>query len=276
MRFTIEVLTGLGNVLKSFITALSIGPTNIRCRKDLWHPTNYREILDDSHICFRGEDYGHPFTSCRLLILASEGGEQKHLDNEFNRTNIIDVAVIYPDLKHLFAEKNIDWFYDRSLISDKVFNRIMSAIEKIKWRPEVLTEVERVQAQFIHPVLSINIRTWTHKYDPPNLTSRTDEPGKRVYNFETYKSAIETFLPDCKSIFISADNDNILPEYLELLKDYKIIIYKQREHVTYLQYAAANILISSKCDYLVCNRLSTFSECIWWFSGCRQKVISLF
>jgi hypothetical protein len=276
MMFTIEILTGLGNVLKSFITALSMGPTNIRCRNDLWHPTNYREILDDSHICFRGEDYGHPFTSCRLLILASEGSEQKHLDNEFNRTNIIDVAVTYPDLKHLFAEKNIDWFYDRSLISDKVFNRIMGGIEKIKWRPEVLSEVERVQANFIHPVLSINIRTWTHKYDPPNLTSRTNEPGKRIYNFETYKSAIEKFLPDCKSVFISTDNDNVLPEYLELLKDYNVIIYKQREHVTHLQYSAANILLSSKCDYLVCNRLSTFSECIWWFSGCRQKVISLF
>lgn len=274
--FTIEILTGLGNVLKSFITALTIGPTNIRCRTDLWHPTNYSEILDDSHICKGKHEYGHPFTSCRLLILASEASEQAHLDNEFNRTNIIDVAVSYPDLAYLFAEKNIDWFYDRSLICDRVFNRIMSGIDKIKWRPEVLSELGRVQAQFIHPVLSVNIRTWTHKYDPPNLTSRTDEPGKRTYNFETYKTAIERFLPDCKSIFISTDNDNVLPEYLELLKDYTVIIYNQPKHMTHLQYSAVNILLSSKCDYLVCNRLSTFSECIWWFSRCRQKVIPVF
>lgn len=274
--FTIEILTGFGNVMKSFITALTIGHTNIRCRNDLWHPTNYSEILDDSHICHGPLEYGQPFTSCRLLILASEGNEQAHLDNDFNRTNIIDVAVLYPHLEHLFAMKNIDWHYDRSLICDKVYNRIISGIDKIKWRSEVLSEVERIQWKFVHPVLTVNIRTWTHKYDPPNLTSRNDEPGKRRYDFQTYKEAIEKFLPECKSVFIGADNDRVLPEYLELLKEYTVITYKQPPYITDLQYSAINMLLSSKCDYLVCSRLSTFSECIWWFSRCRQKVIPLF
>jgi len=276
MMFTIEILSGFCNVLKSFVTALSIGPTNIRCRNDVHHPTDYSEVLKDEHICHGPHEYGQPFTSCRFLILADEGNEQQDLINEFNRTNKIDLPGENPKLKYLFAEKTIDWFYDRSLICDRVYNRIMSGIDKIKWHPVVLHEVEKLQYQFTHPVLSVNIRTWTHKYDPPNLTSRTDEPGRRMYNFETYKTAIESFLPDCKTILLSADNENVLPEYTKFLEGYNVIIYRQAPGISDLRFAAINMLASSKCDYLVCSRLSTFSECIWWFSRCQQKVIPVF
>ena len=48
--------------------------------------------------------------------------------------------------------------YQAELIKNKVFNRIMSGIDKIIWKPVVLSEVDRVTSSFIHPVLSINIR----------------------------------------------------------------------------------------------------------------------
>ena len=274
--FTIEILSGFCNVLKSFITAMSIGPTNIRCRNDTYHPTNYSEILDDSHICHGSHEYGQPFSSCRFLILKSEE-EQNHLNNEINASNHIDFpADQYPNIQHLFLKKNIDWFFDRSLICDKVYNRIVGTIDRIKWHPTVLSEVDKVEKSLLHPVLTINVRTWTHRYDPPGLTRRTDEPVRRKYDFETYKKAIETFLPRCKSVVLSVDNDAVLPEYLELLKDHTVIIYARPEGITELQYAAVNMLISSKCDFLVCSRLSTFSECIWWFSKCKQEVLPLF
>jgi len=274
--FTIEVRAGVCNVLKSFITALSIGPTNIRPRKDLHHPADYSEVLDDIHISHGSHEYWQPFASCRFLILAEEDSDQQHLDNDFNRTYIRDIHEFNPKLTHLFADKAIDWFYDRTLICEKVFNRIMNGIDKIIWKPIVLSEVDRVTSSFIHPVLSINIRTWTHAYDPPNLSSLTSEPGKRQYNFDVYKAAIEQFLPDCKSIFLSIDNETKLAPYIELLKDYKVITYINPSNISYLQYSVSSMLISSKCDFLVCNRLSTFSECIWWFSRCKQKVIPLF
>jgi len=43
-----------------------------------------------------------------------------------------------------------------------------------------------------------------------------------------------------------------------------------------MQYSTATMLIASKCDMLVCNRLSTFSECIWWFGGCKAETIPVF
>ena len=271
--FTIEIRSGYGNVLKSFITALSVGSTNIKCRPDAPFPADFSQILDDSHICHGSHEYYQPHTSCRLLVLASEDNEQCHIDNDMNRQNNIDIP--NTNIHHLFSKKNIDWSYDRALICDTVFNRIVKTIDIIKWRPEILAEVENVTSQFIHPVLTINIRTWSHKNDPPNLCIRTDDPCRRAYNFETYKAAIESFLPECKTIVLSTDSERVLPEYLDLLKNHNVIFYSKKSNITDIQYSAINMLVSSACNFMVCSRLSTYSECIWWFSHCKQKVIAL-
>jgi hypothetical protein len=281
--FTIEPVSGFGNTLKSFITFLSIGKTNIQCHPE-WHglmrlqPKDFDTILDESHICQGIDDYGTPYQGHRFRILESEDEEQKNLENEL----VGEYLVIYDknrtkEIK--FSNKTIDNFFDRSLICDKVFNRIMNTIDMIKWKPQVISEVERLEQMIIHPALAISVRTWAYTYEPfDNLTTRTDLGWncKFQYNFETYKNAIEKFLPECKTIVISIDNENALPEYLELLKGYNVILYKKPEEFGELQYAATQMLFCSKCDFLVCSRLSSFSECIWWFSRCKQKVISLF
>ena len=101
----------------------------------------------------------------------------------------------------------------------------------------------------------------------------------RDYHFETYKNAIDQFLNSespPKTIFLTADVDSVLPEYLEYLKDYNVITYTKPEHITQMQYSAATMLIASKCDMLVCCRLSTFAECIWWFGKCKARTIPVF
>jgi hypothetical protein len=274
MKFTVEIFSGLCNVLKSFVTALSIGETNILPRFDAHFDANYKEILDDSLICHGSHEFGESFVSARFLILKSEETEQSDLINDAkslgDHPNIRN-----KNLAHIFSTHSIDWFYDRSLICDKVFNRIMDGIHKIKWRSEVLSEVDNVTKDFEYPLLSIQIRTWTHKFDPPNCTSIRDGVI-RNYNFETYKNAIDKCLPKVKSIFLTSDNDSILPQYIDYLKDYKIITYTQPAHITQMQYSAATMLIASKCDMLVCSRLSTYAECIWWFGECKATVFPLF
>lgn len=274
MKFTVEILSGLCNVIKSFVTALSIGETNVLPRFNAHFDADYREILDDSLICHGPNEFGESFISARLLILKSEEEEQPDLINDAkalgDHPNIVNKK-----LAHLFSTHSIDWFYDRNLISDKVYDRIMGGISKIKWRNEVLSEVERVSKDFQYPLLTVQIRTWTHKFDPPNCTSIRDGVI-RNYNFETYKNAIDKFLPEAKTIFITSDSDNVLPQFLEYLKDYNVVTYTQPQHVTQMQFSAASMLIGSKCDMLVCNRLSTFAECIWWFGGCKATTIPVF
>tara|TARA_R110000868_G_scaffold387460_7_gene656052 strand:- start:123 stop:947 length:825 start_codon:yes stop_codon:yes gene_type:complete len=274
MKFTVEIKSGLCNVLKSFVTSLSIGETNILPRFNLHFDANYNEILDDSLICHGSHEFGQSFISARFLILKSEENEQPDLINDAkslgDHPNIANKSLSY-----LFSTHSIDWFFNRNLICDTVFNRIQKGISKIKWRPEVLSEVERVSKDFEYPLLTIQIRTWTHQFDPPNCTSIRDGVI-RDYNFETYKNAINEFLPKVKTIFLTSDNDSVLPEYLEYLKDYNVITYTKPNNVTQMQYSAASMLIASKCDMMVCNRLSTFSECIWWFGGCKAETIPVF
>ena len=277
MKFTVQVRSGLCNVMKSLVTALSIAETNILPRLNAHFDADYKEILDDSLICHGPHEFGNSFVSARLLVLKEEEMEQADLINDAkslgDHPNIAN-----KNLSYLFSTHSIDWFYDRALISDNVYNRIQNGISKIKWRNEVLSEVERVSANFEYPLLSIQIRTWTHQFDPPNCTSIRDGVI-RDYNFETYKNAIDQFLNSDtppKTIFLTSDVDSVLPQYLEYLKDFNVVTYTKPEHVTQMQYSAASMLIASKCNMLVCNRLSTFSECIWWFGGCKATTIPVF
>lgn len=274
MKFTVEILSGLCNVLKSFITALSIGAANVLPRFDAHFDANYNEILDDSLICHGSHEFGESFVGSRLLILKSEENEQPDLINDAkvlgDHPNIRN-----KNLAYMFSTHSIDWFFDKDLIADKVFNRIMNGIKKIKWKNEVLNEVERISSQFEYPLLSIQIRTWTHIFDPHNCTSIRDGVI-RNYNFETYKNAIDKFLPKAKCIFLTSDNIIVLPEYISYLENYKVITYLKPLNITELQYSVATMLIASKCNMLVCSRLSTYSECIWWFGGCKAETIPLF
>jgi hypothetical protein len=274
MKFTVEILSGLCNVIKSLVTALSIGETNILPRFNAHFDADYNEILDDTLICHGPHEFGESFISARFLILKSEENQQPDLINDAkvlgDHPNIVNKK-----LAPLFSTHSIDWFFNRNLICDTVYNRIQSGISKIKWKNEVLSEVDRVSKDFEYPLLTIQIRTWTHKFDPPNCTSIRDGVI-RDYNFETYKNAIDKFLPNVKTIFLTSDNDSVLPQYIEYLKDYNVITYTKPDNVTQMQYSSASMLIASKCDMLVCNRLSTFSECIWWFGGCKATTISVF
>ena len=269
MKFTVEILSGLCNVLKSLVTALSmteVGNTNILPRFDAHFDANYNEILDDSLICHGSHEFGESFVSARLLILKSEELEQPDLINDAKALgDHPNLANKY--LSHLFSTHSIDWFYDRNLISDKVYERIQTGINRIKWKDEVLSEVDRVSKDFEYPLLTVQIRTWTHKFDPPN--------------FETYKNAIDVFLQNenpPKTIFLTSDSDSVLQTYIDYFKNYNVnvVTYTQPNNITQMQFSAASMLIGSKCDMLVCNRLSTFAECIWWFGECKAKTIPLF
>jgi len=290
VSFTVEILSGFCNVLKSLVTALSIGDTNLLPRTDCSHyygeggvGGDFREILDDSLICHGNSEMGESFISARFLILKEEEKDQQDLINDtkvWGSDLHGGINIINKNILHLFSAHTIDWFYDRTLICDKVFNRIQTGIEKVKWRDLVLNEVKNIIQQFEGNILTIQIRTWRahHIGDIKDLTNRKifNDGVIRDYNFETYKNAIDKFLSETKTIFLTADCDDALTEYMEYLKNYKVIIYTQPSHITHLQYSAATMLIASHCNMLVCSRISTFAECIWWFGGCKAKVIPVF
>jgi hypothetical protein len=251
---------GIGNVMKGFISAFSVNPdTRIECNPD-YTLGNYDSVLDSRHIYQGGEC--EPFYTCRLLVLREEEEEQENIYNEFQYTNGCGNS----NLNHYYSfTKLIDWNYDVSRISTRVKDRILGAIDKVVFQPHILESVDTYVSQF-HPgkTLGISVRTWKANHE-----QNIDRP----YDFQTYANAIRQHLPSVSTIVLSVDNEDVLPEYLELLQDRHVIVLRQNNET---QTAFLKMLTLAKCDFFVGNRISTFSELVFWFSRCAIQVTPVF
>ena len=167
-------------------------------------------------------------------------------------------------------EVKIDLYYNRSLIHDIVFNRIISGIDKITWQQAIIEEVNQIKDRFVYPVLGISIRTWK-AFHEKNI--------ERPYDVNVYKNSMRQMIESeqVNSIFISYDNNEAAKDYEEFLSDtnLKIFTYAKSDKFNETQHAVIKMLVLSKCNYFVCNRQSTFSELVFWFSRCSQKVIAI-
>ena len=120
--------------------------------------------------------------------------------------------------------------------------------------------------------LGISIRTWKASHEN-NI--------KRAYNFETYKDKIIEVLDkhnDINMVVISIDNRDFLDKYQELFKkiNIEIIIFNKSEYINDIQYAIIKALLLAKCNYCIANRISTFSELIFWFSKHETLMYTVF
>jgi len=256
---------GIGNTLKGFITGLSITDNCIIVNNYNSILGNYSSVLDGLHI---GDNLGkESFSTCRFLILKEEESEQPDLVNEFSNDKRARSNLDNLNLWPMFSEHFIDWYYDRSLICDKAFNRILLAISKIKWNDIVLNEVNKYSIP--QNTLAVSVRTWTAPHEH-NI--------QRSYSTADYINSIikMTSENNISNVFISYDNINIKNEYSNFLEKYNIIEYIKPSHITELQYAVIKMLLLAKCEYLICNRISTYSELVFWFSKCTQKVLHLY
>jgi len=259
-------VAGIGNTLKGFISALSL--TNDVCIVPNKNAMlgDYTMVLDASHI--GSKDGRESFSTCRFLVLKYEENEQRNLNNEFSNYNT-------PDMDnrlfwYLFSTRSmIDWYYDRTLICDHVFNRIMSAIDKIKWGQLIIDEVNKYKDHIPPSTLGVSVRSWTAPHER-NIN--------RPYSSSVYIDAIRNTLNNnnIECIFMSYDNTNIKYHFNEVLNGKHVIEYIKPVNISELQYAVIKMLLLSKCNYFICNRISTYSELVFWFSRCKQRVVPLY
>jgi len=55
-----------------------------------------------------------------------------------------------------------------------------------------------------------------------------------------------------------------------------LVILSKENSINDLQFAIIKIILLSKCNYFIANRISSFSELVFWFSKCNIKVFPLF
>jgi hypothetical protein len=265
---------GIGNVLKGFISAYSVyDNTVIECNKNYVFG-NYDKILNSKHIYNIDEDNEDNiknieyFYTCRLMVLKEEEKYQQHIPNEFFYSDRGGNSFI----SNLFSDSVlIDWNYDESKISYKVKNRILKTIKKISFNDTVTNEYNLIKNKIknigILGILGISIRTWKSSH----------EKGiDRLYSSSIYKEKIKEVLVnnliDC--IVLSFDNNDYIEEYTSYISTLPNISNKQiyilnniiSHDLDPLQKVIIKILLLSDCKHFIANRISTFSEIIFWFS----------
>jgi hypothetical protein len=252
---------GIGNVLKNLISALSVNnDTVIECY-DNYSYGQYQTILDDKFI-FKGPSNKRleKVTTCRLLI---HKNEEEFQDNIPSEDWYIGGLNNYK-FSYLFSySRKIDTNYDPLKVHPMVKNRIFATIDKIIFRPIITDMVNSICEPFkLKRTLGLSIRTWKASHEN-NIN--------RAYNFETYEDKILEVLDkhnDINMIVISIDNHTFLDKYIELFNERNIetIVLNKNENINDIQYAIIKALVLAKCNYCIGNRISTFSELIFWFS----------
>lgn len=253
---------GIGNVMKGFLSALSIYPNSkIECNPG-YSLGEYDTVLAPRHI-YVGGPREH-FYTCRLLVLRSEEEDQETIETEFPHTN----GCGNPKLNHNFSMKKlIDWNYDPEKIHPRVRYRLLSTVERIQFQPYILDRVRSYTSQFTGKTMGISVRTWTAPHE---------QGVNRPYSFDVYMNAIRSNLDGVSTVVLSVDNPSVLPDYLAALSDVSVIVLTPTETENPTQHAFIKMLTLAHCDLFIGNRISTFTELVFWFSRHRTKMITVF
>lgn len=266
---------GIGNVLKCLITALSINnDVKIRCVSDYMYGA-YDQILEDQFIYDETRMTTKevvPVSTCRFNLLYYEDEYQEDLPNEET-----SIQPIHPRLFHWYfsRKKRIDWFYDPALVHPQVRNRILDSIDKIRWKPIVPETVETWHRVFASQVsLGISIRTWTASHET-NV--------ERPYVADVYKNQIARVIqehPEIQTFVLSLDCATYIEEYSTYLSttypSRSVVVLSAFSYLTPIQYAVTKAFTLARCQYFIGNRISTFSELVYWFGRCQPIVYPVF
>ena len=266
---------GIGNIFKCLISALSINDdVKIVCVPEYMYGA-YDTILDDRFIFnptqITTKELIRIYT-CRFLLLYYEEDIQQDLPNEE-----VTMDPIHPTLFHWYfsKRKKIDWYYDPSLVHPQIRDRILGSMDKIRWKPIVMETVDLWHKAFSSRVsLGLSIRTWTASHEI-NIA--------RPYSSDVYKEKIEQVLsehPEIETIVISIDQPNQLHGYITYLSmkypACSIVILSHLSHLNPIQYAVTKAFTLSRCNYFIGNRISTFSELVYWFGRCKSVVYPVY
>jgi hypothetical protein len=77
MKISVQIESGLCNVLKSFVTVFSLGNTNILPRVNHRFGADYREILNDFSICHGPHEFGS------ITLHDTDPISEKYLDKRY-------------------------------------------------------------------------------------------------------------------------------------------------------------------------------------------------
>lgn len=253
---------GIGNIINSLISGLSVDPeTKITCNP-YYSLGLYDTVLDSKYIYTDGP--ATPFGTFRLHVLREEEDEQIHVQTEF-----ADIQVC--GRSEFSTRVAIDLNYDPSVLCDRVRNRLLTLFRSIKFQPQIHQWVDRYTRTIdMTSTLGISVRTWQANHEH-NI--------HRPYSADVYKDAIcKEMTKNISHVILSVDTPIVANEYVSFLSQFpvSVILLQRSADQNETQFAFVKMLILSKCAVFIGNRISTFSELVFWFGDCKPKVVPLF
>ena len=254
---------GLGSVLKCLLNGLSIAS---ECRIRLGC---YDTVLDPVHVfdeTLSGSHQIEDMYTCRLLMLRKESVLFDGLPPlpHFHRRD----GVQNTRLNRFFVtDRRIDFCYEPDKIPLPIRERVLGAVRRVAFHGTVLTAVERLCGSFTSfgdGVLGVSVRTWSASYDLI-VYEKAIERAVRSYGITLLVLSIDN--PAC----------NLLAPYLELAARFGVqcLVLEADARLNDLQHAAVKMLVLSRCRFFIGNYMSTFTELVYWFSGCRIGIFPI-
>jgi hypothetical protein len=253
---------GIGNIMNSLISGLSVDPdTKVTCNP-YYSLGLYDTVLDSKYIYTDGP--ATLFGTFRLHVLKEEEDEQTHIQTEF-----ADIQVCgRPEFSTKTA---IDLNYDPSIICNRVRTRLLTLFRSIKFQPQIHEWVDKhTRTIDMASTLGISVRTWKASHERDIY---------RPYSADVYKDAIRKEITNGIShVVLSVDTPDVANEYVSFISQFpvSVILLKRSPEQNETQFAFVKMLVLSKCAVFIGNRISTFSELVFWFGDCKPKVVPLF
>jgi hypothetical protein len=164
----------------------------------------------------------------------------------------------------------IDFEYFR--IPEVIRSEIASIFSMLEPSTIIQQAVARFTEDWSKDVIAVHVRSWI------------DDPIRRaaLYNLEAYFREIDRRNASMR-IFLATDSMDVTSEFVKKYGD-RVLFHPYgapnlNPHVSESETdetaikAFVDMLCLSKGELLIGTYLSTFTECAWWYGGCKQHVI---
>jgi len=118
--------------------------------------------------------------------------------------------------------------------------------------------------------LGIHIRTWKTNNsfsDERSSNERYDHYLKNKYRYIEFINASKYH-----NIFMCCDNYIEMEDIINKISNKNIILYRHNNNLNDLQNDFSELLLCSKCNFILGSLNSTYSELAWWYSKCIDNI----
>jgi len=284
---------GLGNRLKSWVSAMRIDPAARVCWRILPNmPAAFGDLFSNGCAIEDVPSDAHVYSSWRLAILPAD---EPYLPAGFATVGAGShpfargLGKVWwqlrgrPDDRYRFMlfpkqhsrrsarrdARHIDLEYERiPVYFRELYVRLFG---QIAVRSEIRAEVERYAATELDTdVIGVQVRTWR---DSPHRYRKYHLPAKR-----RLKALLDRAEPAAKFLVVS-DSDELIVELRELYGDARVLSFPRstaREDSWRTPRGIVedliDMLLLARTNRLYASYLSTFSEAAWWLGGAQASV----